>query len=67
MSNIKKIWIEKYRPKDFDNIIGQEKNINILKNLLENKSLPHLLFHGNSGVGKTSTINAISEYLYGKK
>ena len=62
----KSIWIEKYRPKDFDNIIGQEKNINILKNLLKNKSLPHLLFHGNSGVGKTSTINAISEYLYGK-
>ena len=66
MSNIKKIWIEKYRPKNFDEIIGQEKNINILKNLLKNKSLPHLLFHGNSGVGKTSTINAISEYLYGK-
>jgi replication factor C subunit 3/5 len=66
MSNIKKIWIEKYRPKNFDGIIGQEKNINILKNLLKNKSLPHLLFHGNSGVGKTSTINAISEYLYGK-
>ena len=66
MSNIKKIWIEKYRPQNFDEIIGQEKNIKILKNLLENKSLPHLLFHGNSGVGKTSTINAISEYLYGK-
>ena len=68
MSNItkKSIWIEKYRPQNFDEIIGQDKNINILKNLLKNKSLPHLLFHGNSGVGKTSTINAISEYLYGK-
>lgn len=65
-TNKKTIWIEKYRPNEFDEIVGQEKNINILKNLLKNKSLPHLLFHGNSGVGKTSTINAISEYLYGK-
>jgi replication factor C subunit 3/5 len=64
--NKKKIWIEKYRPKRFEEIIGQEKNINILQNLLKNKSLPHLLFHGNSGVGKTSTINAITDYLYGK-
>lgn len=63
----KSIWIEKYRPKCFNEIIGQEKNIKIIQNLLKNKSLPHLLFHGNSGVGKTSTINAITEYLYGKK
>ena len=63
----KSIWIEKYRPKEFENIIGQEKNINIIKKLLENKSLPHLLFYGNSGVGKTSTINAISKYLYGDR
>lgn len=62
----KSIWIEKYRPKTFENVIGQDKNIEILKNLLKNKSLPHLLFHGNSGVGKTSTISAIVDYIYGK-
>jgi replication factor C subunit 3/5 len=60
------IWIEKYRPKTFEDIIGQDKNINILKNLINNNSLPHLMFHGKSGVGKTSTINAIINKLYGK-
>ena len=59
------IWIEKYRPKTFDDIIGQDKNINIIKNVLKNNSLPHLLLHGNSGVGKSSTINSIINYLYG--
>lgn len=59
------IWIEKYRPKNFDDIIGQDKNIEILKNLIKNNSLPHLLFHGESGVGKTSTINSIVNKLYG--
>lgn len=59
------IWIEKYRPKNFNEIIGQDKNIEILKNLINNNSLPHLLFHGESGVGKTSTINSIVNKLYG--
>jgi DNA polymerase III delta prime subunit len=60
------IWIEKYRPNNFNNIIGQEKNIELIKNLIKNKSFPHLLFHGKSGVGKTSTINAIVNEIYGK-
>ena len=59
------IWIEKYRPKNFNEIIGQDKNIKILNNLINNNSLPHLLFHGESGVGKTSTINSIVNKLYG--
>lgn len=59
------IWIEKYRPKNFNEIIGQDKNIEILKNLIDNNSLPHLLFHGESGIGKTSTINSIVNKLYG--
>jgi DNA polymerase III delta prime subunit len=59
------VWIEKYRPNNFDNIIGQEKNIELIKNLIKNKSFPHLLFHGKSGVGKTSTINAIVNEIYG--
>jgi replication factor C subunit 3/5 len=60
------IWIEKYRPDNFNDIIGQEKNISLLVNLINNNRLPHLLFHGNSGVGKTSTIDAIVDEIYGK-
>lgn len=57
-------WIEKYRPHNFDSIISNEQNLTILKNMLKNGSLPHLLFHGTSGTGKTSTIMALAKQLY---
>ena len=44
-------WVEKYRPTSLDMIKGQDINIECWK-LIENKSLPHLLFYGNSGTGK---------------
>jgi replication factor C subunit 3/5 len=58
-------WIEKYRPTNFNNIISNDQNITIIKNMLKNGSLPHLLFHGTSGTGKTSTIMALVNELYG--
>jgi replication factor C subunit 3/5 len=66
MSDSNTIWIEKYRPHDFDEIVGQDKNIQMLNKMLSNGSLPHLLFHGKSGTGKTSTIMSIVNKLYGK-
>lgn len=57
-------WIEKYRPKILEHIISNEQNLIILKNMLKGKSLPHLLFHGTSGTGKTSTIMALAKELY---
>ena len=61
------IWIEKYRPREFEEIIGQDKNINMLNKMISNGSLPHLIFHGKSGTGKTSTIMSIANKLYGNK
>lgn len=60
------IWIEKYRPNNFSEIIGQDKNIQMLSKMLSSGSLPHLLFHGKSGTGKTSTIMSLVKQLYGK-
>ncbi len=60
------IWIEKYRPTCIDNIVGQDKNINIITKMIEGGSLPHILLHGKSGTGKTSTIMSIANKLYGK-
>jgi len=60
------IWIEKYRHKTCDDIVGQDKNLNIITNMIKGGSLPHLLLHGKSGTGKTSTIMAIANMLYGK-
>jgi len=58
-------WVEKYRPKTIDEIISHDQNIETIKNLLIGGSLPHLLFHGSSGTGKTSTIMALSKEIYG--
>jgi replication factor C subunit 3/5 len=60
------IWIEKYRPDNFDDIVGQDKNISIINKMIDGGSFPHLLLHGKSGTGKTSTIMSIANKLYGK-
>ena len=57
-------WVEKYRPKTIDEIISHAQNIETIKKLLIGGSLPHLLFHGTSGTGKTSTIMALAKELY---
>jgi replication factor C subunit 3/5 len=59
------LWIEKYRPTELKNIIGQSKTINLLDKMIDNGSLPHLILNGKSGTGKTSTIMAIVNKLYG--
>ena len=59
-------WVEKYRPKTIDEIISHDQNIETIKKLLIGGSLPHLLFHGSPGTGKTSTIIALSKEIYGK-
>ena len=58
-------WTEKYRPCVLKDIIGQQNNINIIKSLLSNNSLPHLLFYGNPGTGKTTTIISLINHVYG--
>lgn len=59
-------WIEIYRPSSLDEVISHGSIIDILRNFIKNKTLPHLLFHGPSGTGKTSVITAISNEMYGK-
>jgi replication factor C subunit 3/5 len=58
-------WVEKYRPQTLDEIISNEQNISTIKKMLSNGSLPHLLFYGTSGTGKTSIIIALARELYG--
>src|SRR5688500_13444594 len=58
-------WTEKYRPKMIDDIISHEMIIKSLKNFITNKTLPHMLFFGLSGTGKTSTIMCCAKEIYG--
>ena len=56
-------WIEKYRPKDFENIVLSNNNKILLNNIIEQNHFPNLLFYGPPGTGKTTTIiNLINKY-----
>tara|TARA_B100000287_G_scaffold277673_1_gene261625 strand:- start:631 stop:1584 length:954 start_codon:yes stop_codon:yes gene_type:complete len=60
------MWIEKYRPKAIDEIIGQDETKTRLKGFIESKSLPHLLFAGPPGTGKTSTVITLATEIFGE-
>ncbi len=58
------IWTEKYRPSNFEEIKGQENLIKRIKALVETKNIPHMLFSGPAGVGKTTTSLVIAKQLH---
>jgi replication factor C subunit 2/4 len=60
-------WVEKYRPQNLDEISSQTNTIETLKSALVTKNIPHLIFFGPAGCGKTSTILALSKELFGEE
>ncbi len=60
------IWTERYRPKNLDEVVGQDDITERLKSYVKSESLPHLLFSGPAGVGKTTSAIAIAKELFGE-
>jgi replication factor C small subunit len=48
-------WVEKYRPQTFDDVVSQSIAVNNLKKFVKTTDIPHLIFTGPAGTGKTST------------
>ncbi len=67
MSTENKPWVEKYRPRILDDVVNQEGIIKRLKQFIKDKSMPHLIFAGPAGTGKTTSALAMVRELYGSK
>ncbi len=59
------IWTEKYRPRKLEEVGGQNAIINNLTSYVRKRNLPHLIFSGPAGVGKTAAAVAMARELYG--
>lgn len=62
---VEDILIEKYRPQKLDGVLGQDKIVNRFKGYVVDKNMPHLLFAGSPGNGKTSSAICLAKELYG--
>lgn len=61
------IWTEKYRPKSFSEIVGHEDIVKRVKAFIDSKNMPHLLFTGPAGCGKTTLALIIAKQLFKEK
>lgn len=61
------MWSEKYRPKKLKEIVDQKEIIKGISNLIKSPDIPHMLFAGPAGVGKTTTALCIAMELLGEE
>ncbi|WFC93652.1 replication factor C subunit 4 [Malassezia brasiliensis] len=58
-------WVEKYRPRRLEDVVGNAQTIERLRVIEENGNCPHLLVSGLPGIGKTTSVHCLARALLG--
>jgi len=66
MSYENRPWVEKYRPRILAEVVNQKGILRRLKQFVKDGSMPHLIFAGPAGTGKTTSALAMVRELYGR-
>ena len=59
------IWTERYRPEKFEEVVGQSEIVKRTRSLVQSLNIPHLLFAGPAGTGKSTLALIIVKELFG--
>jgi len=59
------MWAEKYRPKTLDDMVNQKEIVERLKSFVKSRNVPHCIFAGPPGTGKTTAAVCLAKDLYG--
>lgn len=56
-------WVDKYRPRLLDDVVGNDKIVGHFKKIVENGNVPHMLLVGKPGVGKTTSVICLAKIM----